>query len=374
MVADIGNRKSRPSKIIIFISLILFVSLASQATVSLGQEKPQQPSQPAVPPTAEPAGPDILVSPDEDYIIGARDVIEIQVQDAPELSGRYPVGSNGKFLMPYLGFITAKDRSPQKLGELIADNLRGRYLKEPRVSVTVAQYNSRTFFIQGAVRSPGVFRLEGRASLLKLIILAGGLADNHGSTAFIIRELKSGPVKEKPAPEKGEALVADKDDDRSSPADGQSKAIESETGEEYQLLKVNISGLLKGHFDQNVLIEPGDVVNIPQTDVFFVAGEVEAPGSFPVKEGTTLRQAISLARGTTFEAAKNQGIIFRDDPETGKREEIAVDIGAVMSGKRSDIPIMANDIIMVPNSRFKSVGGTLLRALGMNTLSRGMVR
>jgi protein involved in polysaccharide export with SLBB domain len=132
------------------------------------------------------------------------------------------------------------------------------------------------------------------------------------------------------------------------------------------LLKVNINGLLRGDFDQNMFVEPGDIVNIPPTDVFFVAGEVNGPGSFPLKEGTTLRQAISLAQGTTFEAAKSRAVIFRED-QTGKRQEIQIDLNAVMSGKKEDVPIAANDVIIVPNSRFKSVGGALLRAFGVNS-------
>jgi hypothetical protein len=41
-----------------------------------------------------------------------------------------------------------------------------------------------------------------------------------------------------------------------------------------------------------------------------------------------------------------------------------------MSGKKEDVPIMANDIIIVPNSRMKSVGGALLRAFGLNSVTR----
>jgi protein involved in polysaccharide export with SLBB domain len=135
----------------------------------------------------------------------------------------------------------------------------------------------------------------------------------------------------------------------------------------YELVKVNINGLLRGNFDQNVMIVPGDIVHIPPTDVFFVAGEVNAPGWFALKEGTTLRQAISLAQGANFNAAADRGIIFREDPATGKRDEIKVDIPAVMNGKKPDIPIAANDIVIVPNSRLKSIGGTLLRAFGVNS-------
>jgi polysaccharide export outer membrane protein len=131
----------------------------------------------------------------------------------------------------------------------------------------------------------------------------------------------------------------------------------------------NINALFKGHFEQDVLLEPGDMINIPPTDVFFVAGEVNAPGSFSLKEGTTLRQAISLAQGTNFKAALSRGIVFREN-SNGKREELHVDIGAVMRGKKEDVAIMANDIIMVPNSATKSIGGAFLKAFGMSTIMR----
>src|SRR5262249_18282981 len=120
------------------------------------------------------------------------------------------------------------------------------------------------------------------------------------------------------------------------------------------------------NFGQNLIIQPGDIINIPTGDVFFVAGEVRSPGSFPLKDGTTLRQAVSMAQGMTFRAKPNIGIIFREDPVTAKRQEIRVDIAEVMSGKKEDLPIVANDIIIVPNSRFKSVTQTLLSAFGAN--------
>ncbi|HEY6332343.1 MAG TPA: SLBB domain-containing protein, partial [Blastocatellia bacterium] len=280
--------------------------------------------------------------------------------------------------------------------KLIADGLRGQYLKDPRVSIAVLQYNSRSFFIQGAVRQPGVYQIEGKPSLLKLITIAGGLADDHGSTAFIIRELKhktdeteatpaalkpgaaSVGSSREPAPGSGDyrpgpaepTAQADLSDQGSAEkASGQAAdADEASSAEpQYEMRQVNINGILKGNFAHNIAIEPGDIINIPPTDVFFVAGEVRSPGSYPLKDGTTLRQAISLAQGTTFKAKTNKGVIFREDPQTGNRQEITVDIGAIMSGKQVDIPIRANDVIIVPNSRFKSVGSTLLTAFGVNS-------
>ena len=137
----------------------------------------------------------------------------------------------------------------------------------------------------------------------------------------------------------------------------------------YEMSSSNISGLLKGRFELDVLIEPGDIINIPATDVFFVSGEVKAPGSFPLKEGTTLRQAVSLAQGTIFKSAADKTIIFRENAD-GKRESIKVELSAVMNGKKPDVLIMANDIIMVPSSRAKSIGGALLNAFGMTSVTR----
>ncbi len=287
--------------------------------------------------------PGVLVSPDEDYRIGPGDVLEIQIGDAPELStSGVRVNANGTFLMHYIGRVPAKDKTVEELQNYIADRLRGRYLKDPQVTVIVKQINSRTFFIQGAVRSPGVYQIEGAPSLLTLISVAGGLADNYGSTAFILRAIK--------------------------PEEPQEAAQEGGTIPRYEWIQANIGGLMRGRFDQNIALEPGDIVNIPFTDVFFVAGEVRAPGSFPLKDGTTLRQAISLAQGTTFRAADDNAVIFRDDPFTGTRKEIRVDIKAIMNGKKEDLAIQANDVIIVPNSRSKSVGSVILNSFSTGFL------
>lgn len=306
--------------------------------------------------------PSIIVAPDQDYRIGPRDVIEVRIEDAAELSNTYQVNADGTFLMPYLKRVKAQDRTPEELAKFIGDSLRVRYLKDPQVLVVVKQYYSHTFFIQGSVRKPGVYQMEGHPSLLNLVTVAGGLAENHGSTAFIIHQVKSKKSDSDSVPA-GASPVASKSDQA---------ATSSEEEPELILRTVNISGLLKGRFEQNTNVEPGDIVNIPQADVFFVAGEVNAPGSFPLSDGTTLRQAIALSQGTTFNASLGNGVIFRQDVATGKRQEIPVDIGAVMKGRREDVVILANDIVIVPNSRAKTIGNSILKAFGMGAAQRGI--
>jgi polysaccharide biosynthesis/export protein len=329
-------------------------------------------------PIAEPANSRLLADPGKDYRINAGDVIQIQIEDAPELSHYYQVNAAGYIEMPVLGLVEAQKKTTFELARLITKGLReGEYLNNPNVLITVRQYRNQTFFIQGAVRIPGVYQTEGRPSLLTMISLAGGLAENHGSTAFILRPNKT----KKSKPESDNQLASLQDQtagsDQTTPAQTGDQSAGSDQTQtqpgagapaadpDYDLIKVNISALYRGQSDQRV--EPGDIINIPRADVFFIAGEVKAPGSFPLKEGTTLRQAVSLAQGLTFSAKASRGVIFREDPIAGTRQEIKLDISDVMSGKQQDIPLQANDIVIVPNSRTKSIGGALLQALGVNS-------
>src|SRR4030095_4673525 len=113
----------------------------------------------------------------EDYRIGPGDVVDVQIDRADELSGSYPVRADGTFKMPYLVQVAALDKTREELVNLIADGLRDRYLKNPRVTVVIKRLppNRSMLFIQGSVRTPGAYQLEGRPSLLKLISYAGGL-------------------------------------------------------------------------------------------------------------------------------------------------------------------------------------------------------
>jgi polysaccharide export outer membrane protein len=327
--------------------------------------EPQQERPTIQSPSLDPGSARLLSDPDKDYRINPGDVIQIQVEDAPELSHYYQVNSSGRIEMPVLGLVEAQKKTTFELARLIAKGLReGEYLNSPNVLVTMKQYRNQTFFIQGAVRTPGVYQTEGRPSLLTMISLAGGLAENHGSTAFILR-----PNKTKKSGTEADNQIASLQDqtagsDQMQPQPGASAQTPA-ADPDYEMIKVNISALYRGQFDQRV--EPGDIINIPRADVFFIAGEVKTPGSFTLKEGTTLRQAVSLAQGMTFSAKASRGVIFREDPVLGTRQELKVDISEVMSGKREDIPLLANDVVIIPNSRTKSVGGALLQALGVNS-------
>src|SRR5207237_3217188 len=125
-------------------------------------------------------------------------------------------------------------------------------------------------------------------------------ADNDGSTAIILHAVKKDAD--------AATTPADRKTADSKPSEKQAAATppSSEDEPEYSVRTVNINGMFKGlgiNGNSEAYLEPGDIINVLPSDVFFVAGEVFAPGQFPLSEGTTLRQAMALAQGTTFNAA-----------------------------------------------------------------------
>lgn len=341
--------------------LLAFSALAQPPQKQLNDRYMKQPTGGSEPNAA----PSTIINSKEDYRIGAGDIIEVQVEDAPELAvANARISPRGTFLMPYLKYVNAEGKTPEELSLSIADQLKGKYLKNPQVSVVVKQVHSHTFFIQGAVKKPGMYQIEGKPSLMVLISAAGGLQENRGSTAYIIRELKN-PLK----PE--ELNSAAKADPQLGPSTGEQNELVK-----WEMLSTNISALYKGKFDQDAQLLPGDIVNIPPTDVFYVAGSVQMPGEFPLKDGTTLRQAIAMAQGPTPRAKAKNAVIFRED-EKGRRQEIPVDIQAIMSNKKEDIKLQANDIIAVPDSALKTALLPILNAVGSGaglTLGGGIIR
>jgi protein involved in polysaccharide export with SLBB domain len=82
---------------------------------------------------------------------------------------------------------------------------------------------------------------------------------------------------------------------------------------------------------------------------------VLASSSLPSTEEMTLRQALLTAGGPLKTARMSQGMIVRVD-EQGVREEIHLDLGAILEGRQPDADVQPNDIIFVPGSTAKSVG------------------
>jgi len=103
----------------------------------------------------------------------------------------------------------------------------------------------------------------------------------------------------------------------------------------------------------NMLLQPGDVINVPQSGMFFVDGAVGKRGSYPLGRSYTLTQAIATAGGMDPELADYSGITINRRVNPEKLEVIPVDWDAVISGRAVDPLIQPDDVVLVPMSGFK---------------------
>ena len=122
--------------------------------------------------------------PSVNYRIAAGDTVSIKVFGETDLSPRVKIDESGEIDFPLLGMLTVAGLTTRQLAEKILQALKGPYLVDPKVSVSISSY--RPFYIDGQVRSPGSYSFEPGLTVRKAVALAGGLAD-HASTRKIFR-------------------------------------------------------------------------------------------------------------------------------------------------------------------------------------------
>lgn len=137
-----------------------------------------------------------------EYVIGASDQLSIRVWKNPDVSSDVTVRPDGTITMPLIGDLTAADRTPTEVQEVITNQL-GNFLKGEGlvVSVAVVAANSYTFTVSGKVERPGIFTSPRYLTVLEAIQLAGGpsrFASPSGTLLF--RRLSRTSVKTRTIP------------------------------------------------------------------------------------------------------------------------------------------------------------------------------
>jgi polysaccharide biosynthesis/export protein len=113
---------------------------------------------------------------DNSYVIGADDVLAINVWKEPEVSRSVPVRSDGKISLPLVGELMASGETPLQLEHDITTRLAS-YISEPEVTVIVQDSKSQKINILGMVVRPGSYMLTASTTVLDAIAMAGGFKD-----------------------------------------------------------------------------------------------------------------------------------------------------------------------------------------------------
>lgn len=176
--------------LLFFIGLTVIGLLLLPALVAQAQTLDQRPAQAAAP-SAPP------VSQLSSYKLAPGDVISIRVYGEDDLSReKIRLSDAGTIAYPFLGEVKALGLTTGDIERSITAGLSGRYLTNPRVSVTIEEY--RPFYINGMVEKPGAYPFQPGLTVLKASSLAGGFKERASfSKITIIRDEdpKAGPQK-----------------------------------------------------------------------------------------------------------------------------------------------------------------------------------
>jgi len=296
----------------------------------------------------------------QEYRIGPEDVLSINVFEAQELNREVRVSAGGEISLPLLGSVRAAGLTPHELESVLQELLHRTYMKDPHVSVFVREMQSHAVSVMGAVKRPGVFQIRGSKSLLEVLSLAEGLAEDAGETVIILR---GAALSAEPDPPADPPTVADQlpaGAQNTAEAKAVSSGLYDNRSASENSVQVNLKDLLESaDSHNNPLVHPGDIVKVTRAGVVYVIGEVRKPGGFALKsnERISVLQALALSEGLTRTASKAGARIIRTDQQTGERKETSIDLGKILTGKAPDPVLEPKDIVFVPNSAAKTTFG-----------------
>jgi polysaccharide export outer membrane protein len=301
------------------------------------------------------APPAVAILPDSR--IGPDDLLNITVFEAPEMNTALRVSASGDISIPLLGEVHAAGLTPSELQSVLEGLLRRTYMKDPHVGVFIQELQSHPVSVVGAVKMPGVFQIRGPKTLLEVLSMAQGLADDAGDSVSIMHgaEQTSSDRSSHPDLKLSGTIGILSPHELLVKNDGTEVSVPERNT---KIENINLKGLLESSDSAlNVLVHPGDVVKVSRAGIVYVVGEVSKPGGFVLQNNETISilQALALAQGTTHTSAISQARIIRTDSTTGKRIEIPINLGKIFSGKRPDILLEPKDVVFVPNSAAKSM-------------------
>ena len=258
-----------------------------------------------------------------EYLLGEGDLLRISVFEAKELDTTVRVNSRGLVTLPLIETVDVKGLTAIAAEEKIEAIYQQRYIKNPHVSIFVEEHISQRITLVGQFKNPGTYDYPTKQRLLDTIALGGGLSEKAGQMVQIrkARHSQGQP----------EVVMIDLD----------------------QLIR-------KGNVQQNIEINGGDVIFIPEAGVFFVDGAVKRPGAYAIKHRTVVQEALVEAGGIESWAVKDKIKLLRLT-ENGEREIIDLDLG--QPGVK-EMAVNDRDILIVDESGVAGFRGISVSILG----------
>lgn len=230
------------------------------------------------------------------YKLSADDVVQVIIYGQPEAGITTRVKADGTIVMPFIGTVKVDGLDNVQLAKLITDRMvAGGFLRDPVVNVEVTQYVSRSVNVAGRVATPGIVPLDRPYRALEVLLKTGWVREDGATYVYLRRA-------------------------------GQSE------------VQLSTEDLVRGNADKNPLLRDGDTLYVPDVDKFFIYGQINQPGTFPILPGMTIQQALAIAGGATATGSTGKVGLVRG---SAKEQD------AVLTEK-----IQRNDVIIVKERFF----------------------
>lgn len=128
------------------------------------------------------------------YLLDTQDELRVVIFEQPSLTNVYKVNQAGHISMPLIGDVPARGRTTDELAGQIGSKLATTYLRNPDVSVEVANY--RPFFALGEVGNPGQYPYVPGMTAETAIAVAGGFSDRANTRIVRISRSIDGELHE----------------------------------------------------------------------------------------------------------------------------------------------------------------------------------
>ena len=276
-----------------------------------------------------------------EYLLGPGDVLKITFwEGAKSTESIVEVRSDGKISYAFMDDVPVSGRTMGEVYEALIEGLK-HYIRAPRLEVVIKEHKSKPVLLFGQINKispgpsgPGKYALKGKTTILDLIVSAGGPVTGRGSTFT-----GTGQTQVVVGEEGGNADLRNVELLRK--------------GKRYTLNLYDV--MFKGDASQNVIVDAGDIVTVPELPVFgervYVLGEVNTQGIYRLKDASDLLASLSLAGGPTRLAVKSDIKIIREYMES-KGAPVILSASYDDITKKGDISqnvaLRNGDIVWVP--------------------------
>ena len=241
----------------------------------------------------------------EEYRLGPGDIVRISVYNNPDLATDAELSSDGQISFPLVGAVRLGGQTRAGAEKLISERLdSGGFVPKAHVNLLVLQYRSQQVSVMGEVHKPGKYSIGQGVGVADVLAMAGGVTPKGSQLITVIQKDRSG------------------------------RTVQQE---------VDVKKLLAGRdASKEIRLGNEDVIFVPPMPVFYIYGEVRQPGSYPLAQEMTVRQALSVGGGLTVRGTE-RGIKVERKSKDGRVETLR----AQLSDK-----LLPDDVVQVAESWF----------------------